>query len=186
MIILTTYSLSSCGPSTQDALDYFDKIISYQEVVIEKEEILQEAIFELVEEDTGEQKFIEIDEKHEKKLLQGIEDAHKDLVSAIDSSLESLRQLKAFNENSALKDAAMKMLVVYKEVASEEYLIIIDLIKKPADAFTESDNKYFNELWVNTINIKLNKAIDDFSRVQHDFAGLWNFDLEDEMIHFKH
>jgi hypothetical protein len=182
MVLLITYSVSSCGPSTNDALDYFDKIIAFQEAVIEKEEALQDAVFELIEEDSVTTQTVS--PENEQQLLEHLELAHSALINIIDSSLQSLRQMESFSNSYLLRDAAQNLLVTYKEVALNEYITIIKLLRKPANEFSESDNTYFNELWVRTINLKLNKAIDDFTQAQFEYAKLWNFDLDDERLIF--
>jgi hypothetical protein len=177
MIILITYSVSSCGPSTNDALNYFDKIISFQEAVILKEEALQNAVSELIEDDSV-YTHSELSDD-ETVLLDKVDSAHKELLDVIDSSLQALKDVESFNNSTLLRDAARTMLATYREVGLNEYVNIIKLLRKPEHTFTESDNKYFNELWVKTINLKLNKAIDDFTQSQLDYAKSWNFDMEE-------
>lgn len=179
MIIFITYSVSSCGPSTQDALNYFDKIIALQETVVQAEENLQDAVFSLIEEDSLDLKPEKIE--NETELLLKLDAAYASLLKSIEESLEKLHNTEAFNNSTMLRDEAIKMVTVFFEVASSEYAEIIILLKKPDSEFKASDNKRFNELWVRTINIKLNKAVDDFTVAQLEYAKSWNFDIDDSL-----
>lgn len=188
LIILATYSLGSCGPSTRDALEYYDTVIGYQEAVIEREELLQDAIMSLIEEDKegiGISNTL-LSEEETGQLLSDLEKAYDAFSEAIDSSLSGLRQMEPFNNSSILRDAAIQLMGVYRETATNEYASIIRLLKKPSHTFSQSDNEYFNELWVKTINLKLNKAIEEFTLVQFEFAGNWQFDLEEGETYFRH
>ncbi|MFC2111386.1 hypothetical protein ACFLQ5_02930 [Bacteroidota bacterium] len=174
-IILSTYSLSSCGPSSEDALEYYEVLVSYQKEVINIEEKLQNEILKFIEtsNDTTEM------DSTEQLSYDKLDNVFNALINQINISISDVSLISDFVEDSTLKSASLGFLEAYKSVVENEYSECIRLIKIPEDEFLEEDNIKFNDIFSGKINSKLDVAIENFVKVQQDFADKYGFELID-------
>lgn len=172
-IILITYSLTSCGPSSDDALEYYEALVSYQTEVISMEENLQTEILKFVE--TLNDK-VELDST-EHLSYNELDNVYNLFINQINISISDINLISGFVEDFTLKSASLNFLEIYKSVTKNEYAECISLIKIPDEEFLEEHNIKFNDIFSMQINSKLDIAIEKFGKAQQDFAIKYGFEI---------
>ena len=149
-------SLVACGPTKQDAIKYSDEITTQQRKVVDTENKLTRAIKD--------------------GQLTNLDGMLKDLSTHIDSATATVKNMKDFDGKSALKDAVLALFTTYRDVADHEYKAWLRNLKTPADSVND---KVLSEeqMLVDNINKKLDKASDEFKMAQTFFAAEYKFEL---------
>lgn len=150
--------LVSCGPSTQDAIDFNNAIIDHQKRLLDTESQLINAI-----------------SNHQTAQVDQI---YKDYLTQIDNSIAAINDLKSFSKFDTFKTSALSLFTAYKEVITNEYAEVIKLYRIPTDVYTDNDDKKLNEL-TRSIDSKLEDALKNFVETQKSFATEFNFTLTD-------
>ncbi|MCF8296458.1 MAG: hypothetical protein K9J13_02845 [Saprospiraceae bacterium] len=174
-ITLLTYSLSSCGPTSEDALEYYEGIVSYQKEIIEMEEKLQNEILKFVEISNDTSEVDSVDQIYYDEL----DSSFNSFINQINISISDINLIPDFVSDSTLKSASLDFLKTYKSAAENEYAKCISLIKIPADEFQDEHNEKFNDIFSKQINSKLDIAIEKFGIAQQNFADKYGFEIVD-------
>ena len=155
-LMFVSVIMVSCGPTTDDAVKYNDKLVEQQTKVFDKESALIEAI--------------------SKNMPDKLDVLLSDLSKQVDSSTAAVNSMQGFDGKTELKDAALKVFSTYKEVTEKDYKDMIKFAKTPDSLYTqEDDNKLIESS--KKIDDKLNKCIDDFVLLQTKFAEKYKFEL---------
>lgn len=147
----------SCGPNSQQAVDYNDAVVAQQKLIVKELNVLEEAFVNFNPAD--------------------MDRAYSSASKQIDKSLDQVNKIAPFNDNSDLKEAAIKLFGVYKSVIKNEYAAIIALNKLPESRFGKAEEIKIKDI-SKTIDTKLNNALAEFSKQQAAFASKYNFELE--------
>jgi len=146
--------LLSCGPSSDDAIKYNNDLVEQRTKVIEKENALTEAI--------------------SKNMPEKLDILYSEMNKQIDESIEAVNKMYGFDGKTDMKDAVMKLLTTYKEVAGSEYKEMLKYTKIPDSLYTQEEDDKVMEL-SKKIDDKLNKVDDDFIQAQKLFAEKYQF-----------
>ncbi len=147
--------LISCRPTTKDAIKYNDALVEQRSKVIEKENALIEAI--------------------SKNMPEKLDLLYSEMKKQIEESIDSVNQMKGFGGKTDMKDAAMKFLITYKEVAGNEYKEMLKYAKMPDTLYTQEEDDIVMDL-NKKIDDKLNKVDNDFIQMQKVFAEKYKFE----------
>lgn len=175
--IILTLSLIACNRSSKEAVNYYYLIVEHQNEILEKENNLRQIIFQFVEEVNESSQEKTSDEKVNIPYSQ-LDSVYIALTNQIKESIIILRRFPFLEKKTYLKNAAMDFLATYKSVTDNEYSEVIFIVKIPAENYTDGNHKRFNDLFVKTINLKLNKAHEDLIAAQNAFAAEYNFEVE--------
>ena len=157
LLFLSTI-IVSCSPSANDAIKYNDELVSLQNKVYEKESALLDAI--------------------SKNTPDKLDTLFANLSKQINESTKKVEALSNFDGKSDMKDAVLKIFSTYKNIAGNEYKNMISYSKIPDSLYTPGDDDKVLEL-SKKIDDKINKSIDDFIRLQKQFAAKYKFELTD-------
>ena len=153
-------TMTSCGPTTEDAIAHNDKIVADQKDMLELEDDLIYAITE-----DGD--------------LDVIEEAYDDYVKYLEETLKKYEEMDAFDENDTFRKSMIDLLTTFLDVAKGEYRDLIDIWSKDAEDLTEQDFDDWDQL-IEDIDDKEIKANDNFLDAQKDFAAEYNFTLSSD------
>jgi len=157
-MLAATFTLMSCGPSKEQAMDYNDKIINEQKKIIKAENDLIKAI---------KKSYVTVD------MLEMMLD---DLSVQIDDSKKVVEGMKDLGKDTEFKDATLAFLNTYKEVVGNEYKAWLMNLRIPDENVTSEVLLEEEELIYN-INKKLDKANNAFTDAQKIFADKYQFKL---------
>lgn len=153
--LLMLFWLVSCGPTSEEAVIYNNKIVEQQAGIYEKETALTEAIG--------------------KNFPGKFSVLHASMIKQIDSAIVIVKKMKSFDGKTDMKDAALKLLAAYKDVAENEYSELIKYARVPDSIYTQQDDDKVMEM-SKKIFAKLNKSEEDFFMVQKTFAEKYKFE----------
>lgn len=150
-------TMTSCGPTTEDAIAKNDEIVADQKAMLELEDDLISAITE-----DGD--------------IDVIEDAYDEYVDFLEKTLKEYEDMEAFDDNDTFRKAMIALLTEFTDVAKNEYRDLIDIWSKDAEDLTEQDFDDWDNL-IEDIDDKEGDANDAFLDAQKDFAAEYNFEL---------
>jgi len=158
--LLAVIFLSQCGPTMQDAIDYNDKMIAEESLVIDRINDLDNAMASW---DPAE--------------IQPALDAAK---AQVEKSIKALEEMGGFDGDSKFVDACQELFKVFKSQLSDEYKQQLDIIKiynDTPDNYTTVEEDKYNEL-NGVLDDEYYPVFDKFSAAQEEFADKWGFILD--------
>lgn len=159
LLLMFAVTLVSCGPTTDEAIDYNDLIIDEQSAIDDKEVLL---INSLAAEDAS---------------AESMKKALADFDAQVASGIEKLKGLSKFDDTTVFADAALKLFVLYDGVAKNEYKQVVEIYSK--EDYTEEDLDLADKL-LDAIDEKLDGEMKTFQDVQKNFAAKYNFKIEED------
>ena len=176
-------ALASCKPSPQKAMDYYTGITKPIESVLTKEDDLIHVVNALMSKDSANAKLLtkEKDTADKKIVLKALDMAFSNFCLQIATSTNQMEAIGSFDKSSALKDAAMGLLIAYKSTTENEYPNLIKLVKIPETEYTNDDDKKFMDL-SDSIDNKLQQKISVYIQQVKLFAQEYNFQLEKDSV----
>ena len=151
--------LYACAPSTEEAMKYNDKITSEQTLINKKIE--------------------ELNDTYDNYIVEEMNSAHKVALEQVEKSTKTIKRLKAFDEDTDFKNAALKLFGVYKSVLENEHKRIIELLILPDDRYGKEEVKEFETIRNNSIE-KIDKEVDKLVEAQEAFAKKYKFEIAAE------
>ena len=161
MIALFVGILSSCGPTSDQAVDYNDKIINEQIAIFEKMELLIDAY-----------------ENYQPDLMDA---AYEVTLTQITKSSANVEALADFDGSTTFRDAGVTLFKLYKSVLENEHKQIIELLKLPDSQYGDAEVKLTGDL-SEAADEKINSGIEDLDVIQKEFATKYNFEIEAEDV----
>ena len=155
-LLIISSVLISCGPSSDEAVKYYETLVNQQAKVFESESVLIEAI--------------------SKNMSDKLDTSYNNLQSQLNESTKAIQKMDAFDGKTEMKDAMLRVFDVYKDAVENDYPEIINLAKTPDTLYTQETDDKVIEIWKN-IDAKINKAIDDFVAKQEEFSEKYKFEL---------
>lgn len=149
----------SCGPTTDQAIDYNEKIINQEKAVVESEGKLIDGLYD------------------SDASLEDVELQRTLLLATVTGAQAVVIEEGKFDEENKFGEAAKSLFATYHDVTKNEYKEVIELLGK--EDYTEEDDARVEEL-LGTIDEKLDSEMEKFTVAQEDFAAKYNFELEDE------
>ncbi|MFH2095292.1 MAG: hypothetical protein ABIJ16_06290 [Bacteroidota bacterium] len=149
--------LASCGPTSQQAVDYNDAII-----------LKQIAIFDAIN---------ELDAAYENYVPEEMDAAMEEALLVTNDGIAFLDGLEPFDGSTEFKDHAMELFKVYKNVLENEFSRMIEIYKLPEDLYTQDEMDEWEELYDDAYD-RMNKALQVFNLYQATFAEKYNFVIQ--------
>jgi hypothetical protein len=165
LIFITTYVSAQKGnndtPTPQEAADFNNKIIDQTDAVI-----------------TAYNEFINTWQEYEYRDpdLSLLKDDFKSLQEQIKTSLNNLDFLDEFDGKNEFKNAAIKYVNSYKSIVDQEWMEIMELLKK-GKKFEKKDEERCNKLALKIDEIT-GDADNEYFAFQKSFAKKYKFTLE--------
>ena len=160
--MLSAAAITSCGVTSQQAVEYNDKIIHEQTIVYNKELALMEAMKNY-------------------KDMEGMKKAQDELINSSKSSIQVIKNLDKFDGSTEFADAAIIFLETYKGFAEKEYNELIELYSLPQEDYTEEKENRANELF-DIIEKAVDTSIQKFGLAQDAFATKYKIELVDKDV----
>ena len=154
--LLTSCLLFSCGPTSGDAAEYNDVIITEQNKVANK----------------GEAFYAAMDVSPE-----AMQKAFAEFSAQIDTSIVVTSQLGPIKEKTDFLDAAMESLRLYRSLCDNEYKEIIEILSKPDEEISTEETDRYHAL-VSEVQDKLDPVRRELDAAQLKFAQDWNFMID--------
>jgi len=151
--------VSTNAQTVDDAIDWNDDIVLTQSLMLSFEDILIESIAN--------------DEP-----ADSIATAYIDYVTFIDVAIEVYEAEEAFDSQDIFRKALLELLYVFKAVAENEYVELIDIYLTPVEELTDVDFERWDDL-IAIIDEKEIAANDAFLDAQEKFADQYGFSLGD-------
>jgi predicted metal-dependent hydrolase len=150
--------LPSCSSSSKHAVQYNDTIIKYQSLVVEELNLL--------------------DKSFEKGDVQLSEKTRLNAIKQSDISAVAIEKQGNFENNNSLKNAALKLINLYRTLLEKQYAAIIQISDTHLRTFSVFQQKKLDKLR-SDIRLELDLALDEFKTKQKEFAGKYGFRLND-------
>ncbi len=148
---------SQCGPTSEQAMEYNDKLITDQLAVINA--------------------INDVDNAFTTYDPAKIEPAIIVAKNKVEESMKALEELGGFNETTEFKDATMSLYKLFKEQLENEYSEQLQIYKLPEEEYTTEKQDRYNELQ-KLIDDKYTLVSNKFVAIQVEFSKRWNFTLE--------
>jgi len=151
---------SKSGLTVDDAIDYNDKLIAEELVVIDRINDLDKALTSW-------------NPSEIEPALQAAKDQ-------IDESVNALEDLGGFDGNNEFVESCLELFKVFKSQLNDEYARQFEIIKiynDTPDFYTKKEENEYNDL-NDVLDSEYYPAFDKFSSAQEDFADFWGFHLE--------
>jgi len=149
--------LTQCGPTTEQARQYNDKLIAEELKVMDKINAVDNA-FATYKPDI-------------------IEPAVDEALKQIDLSEEVVKNIGDFAEDSEFKNETLNLFEMFKKQLKSEYSEQLELYKLSDEEYTTNEENRYNELQ-RKIDDEYTKVFNKFSKTQDNFAAKWGFPLE--------
>jgi len=146
----------SCKPSTDDAVNYNDKIVNEQILVASTIDSLNVLI--------------------SNKDTTHIKNYYKELLHTIKTSSNKIDSIKDFDNQPDYNNNIKKLFKVYQDVIDNEYKNLINVCYLSDSSITKDTFNYFN-FTLNQITEKISKQMKEFNTFQENFAKKYNFSL---------
>jgi hypothetical protein len=161
LLVAFAFIMISCKPTPKQAADFNNKIIDQTDAVVTQYNL-----------------FIKTWQNYEfgDPDISDLKNDFNDLKDQIKVSLEELGKLKKFDGKNEFKDAATEYLNSYKSVVDNEWMKIMDVLKKGED-FDKEDASKCDRL-AKAIDEQTGAADDKFFAFQKEFASKYKFKLE--------
>jgi len=151
--------LTQCGPTTEQARQYNDKLIAEELSVMNTINAVDNAFA-----------------TYKPEL---IESAIKKALKQIEISSEAVKKIGDFAENSKFKDETLNLFNLFKKQLKSEYAEQLELYKLSDSEYTKKEENRFNELQTR-LDEEYTKVFNEFSETQDSFAAKWGFVLESQ------
>lgn len=176
-LVLSGVVLISCKPSPQKAQQYFERVMDYEQAVLEKEAILNQLInVEMQKTIKDSVNTASPEEMDTASYDKEINVAYSDFCLQIKESQRKMKELGPFDNKTDLLDAATALLETYRSLSEKEYQEVVDIVKIPAGRFTTDNDNRFLDL-TEHIDTTLQVRIDDFTRASKTFARQYKFEI---------
>ncbi|MGZ3865652.1 MAG: LIC11966 family surface protein [Bacteroidia bacterium] len=149
--------LTSCGPTTDDAIKLNDSLVNAQKGCIQ-----------------GEKDFYKSCDGYNPDEIKA---SYESFAKMVDSSSKMLSEIKEEKEFATFKENAVKLVNAYKELIPKEYKEYADIYSLPSEKYTAQDSARCVEV-ANKINTTLNPLVNGFIAEQENFAKEWKFKLK--------
>ncbi len=153
-------AIVACGPSKEDAVKYNDAVTEQVNSTFDKYAIFTDAANK-INHDTGD--------------YSALDKPFSEYKTKVDSALKAVNAMPAFNNKTEMKDAAVKLLTTFKNIADKDWTDLITLVKK--EGRTEEENAKMKESGAK-IDDEMNKVQQEFVAAQAKFAKEWKFELK--------
>lgn len=156
VVVAFLMTMTSCGPTTEDAIAHNDKIVEDQKKMLSLE---QDLIYAIEDGD-----------------LDAIDRAYDDYVSFLEETLSKYEEMDAFDENDTFRKAMIDLLTTFLDVAKNEYKDLIAIWSKDVEDLTEKDFERMDKI-TRDIDKKEIDANNAFLDAEKDFAAEYNLIL---------
>ncbi len=154
MLVATT----SCGPTTDDAIKYNDKIINEQVKIITKINELYKAFDDYTN-------FAKIDK------------CYADAQAQLQTGTDAVTQLDKFDGNADFRDGALKLFGLYKSILQNELKQMIAINRLPNDQFTPEIKDKMQKLGEQSMK-KMDDGLAELQQTQSAFAKKYKFEIK--------
>ena len=155
-LLIASTLLVSCGPTTNDAVKFNDKVVEAQKGCI-----------------AGEKSFFKACDGYKADEIKA---SYESFSKAVDSSVKILTEIKDVEEFASFKTNAANLVNAYKKLMPVEYNEYAKIYAMPNDLYTSKDSARCVEVAAK-INATLNPLVQSFIAEQEQFAKKWKFML---------
>lgn len=149
--------LISCGPTQEEAVKYNDDIIKEQKLIAEKLDVLLAS--------------------YEDYIPEEMDAAYESVLNQINASIDKVSKMEEFDKSDEFRQKALELFKTYKSVIENEHVEMVRIYKIPQEEFTDEHRIKWDELFKASEN-KIDKAINDFIKVQQKFAKKYNLEID--------
>jgi len=161
LFILSALALSSCTPTTNDAVKYNDSMIDEQIKIVKLFDSLEKCL--------------------DSNLTGQLLPVHKKLLKQIETSTEIINKVEDFDKSNDYKRNIKTLFEVYKDVAESEYNKIIEIYLLPDTLYTKEIEQKFNSYYESAYN-KIKTQMEKFDKFQKGFSKKYGFELVDNKV----
>jgi hypothetical protein len=159
LFAVVAMTVTSCGPTKEEAIDYNDKIINEQVAIIDKIDKVYDALKNF-------------------KDAYGMDYAYAEALKQVETGTEIVTKLDKFGGTTEFRDEALKLFGTYKSVLENELKKMIDITKLSDDIyFTTNAEAEFNKLSDVSFK-KMDMGLKEFNTIQKAFANKYKFEIE--------
>jgi hypothetical protein len=156
-LLFVILAMTSCGPSSDKAMAYNDKIIDEQIAIIDRIDFMYESFKNFVPE--------EMDKAYNGARMQ------------IDSGIIRVSKMEAFDESTHFRDSAIILFNVYKSVFENEFKEMVSIYKLPDKKFTKEQKDKWMML-SDQAKKKMNDALQKLQQTQNAFTKKYKFKIK--------
>jgi hypothetical protein len=156
-MVLAAMFLTSCGPSTDQAIAYNDAIIDEQVAIIDKIDFMYESFKNFVPDE--------------------MDKAYSDALAQLETGTANVSKMDAFDGKTDFRDAAIELFKAYKSVFDNEFKEMITIYKLPDDQYTKEQEDKWNLLSDQAIK-KMDAGLQKLKDIQAEFARKYKFEVQ--------
>ena len=160
ILIALLLGMFSCKPSKEEAIKYNDLIINQQISINRKIETLNKSF-----------------KNWEKSDSMDI--CRLNALEQVEQSIKLVSEMKDFHGNSNLRDEAISLFKIYKNIIGNEFKEMIMIYKLPLELYTKDQERKWNNLSDSAFS-KMDIAISKMQEEQKKFAEEFKFEFEKE------
>jgi hypothetical protein len=175
-LFLSVFLFSACKPSTQDAEDYYDKVLDIQQEVLDKEDVFLGLINQETTDTIDEQGTANTSMETNATDQINAETAYTGFCIQIDTALKQAKALQAFDGKNSLQKALIDLLNEYKLFSGKEFHELYRIAIKDPILRTPEEFKHYGAL-ICRIDSCLDNKINEFGIACKDFARENHFEL---------
>ena len=158
IVSIMVMAFTACGPTKEEAITFNDKIINEQVLIIEKINLLYDAL-----------------EKYEDH--NGMDFAYSEALKQLETGTNVVSKLEKFGGSNDFRDGALQLFEIYKSVLQNEFKRMIDLSKLPDEQYTsEQEDEY--KMLHQVVSKKMDDGLKDLNEIQREFAAKYKFEIE--------
>ncbi len=157
-LAILAISSVSCTDKKTDATDYNNKIVELQSSII--------------------QKMLDLASSFESGSTPEMTNKHRELINTCEEIIRQSRELEPFEENSELRDTAIKLFEFYLSISTNEYREIIDILGKENTPY----NMQRMQEVVEDISIRESALDNEFMMAQKAFVEKYGIQIIDNPL----
>jgi hypothetical protein len=156
-LLIVSLTMTSCGPTTDEAIDYNDAIIDQQTAIIDKIDQLYDS-------------FKDFDSTK-------MDIAYDEGAKQITTGTDAVSKMEAFDGKTDFRDSALVLFKTYKSVFDNEFKQMIAIYKLSDADYTKDQEDMWNQLSDGAIK-KMDDGLLRLKKIQGEFAKKYKFDIQ--------
>jgi hypothetical protein len=174
--VMILLSFSACKPTTEEAEDYYDKVLDIQQAVLDKEAVFIQGINQEMGSLVNDSAVAVPTPETDSLIHVNINDTYTGFCAQIDTSMKRANALEPFDGKPALKNALLQLLREYDLLSGKEYKDVYKIAVRNRLSQTNDEFNRFETI-TNKIDSILEVKVEAFISACKDFARENNFEL---------
>lgn len=158
MSAIMVLAFTACAPTKEEAISFNDKIINEQVLIIDKINLLFDALDDYTDH-------------------AGTDLAYSEALKQLETGTDVVSKLPKFGGSTEFRDEALKLFATYKSVLQNEFKKMIALSKLPDEQYLQQEEEEYKSL-NKMASEKMDDGLQELNAIQREFAAKYKFEIE--------